>query len=275
MALGDWLAFTASRPPTYYDLLKLPTTFAELKRQEGVDVKANIETFVARRAGFQKSGVSKHNRLIERHVIPTGYFWTSYDFAGERPVQSLFVHPLGPFGADAFKHDGGETIFSLPNGFQGYYLNTAEGERLGKGPTEIVLDDSQRERAVTNAISCFGCHNQGIRQATDDVREHVLRDRSFPENVRKQVDALYAPQEEMKKLLNHDATQFREAMLAAGLDPDLDSQTQGVESINFLSKAYEKSVDLRVAAAEYGVAPQELAQGLAEAAERRSASKGG
>lgn len=262
---GDWLAFTASRPPIYYDLLKLPTTFAELEGQEGVDVKANIEAFLARRAGFQKSGVSKHNRLIERHAIPTGYFWTSYDFKSDRPAQSLFVHPLGPFGADAFKHDGGETIFSLPNGFQAYYLNTAEGERLGKGPTEIVLDDSQRDRAVTNAISCFGCHNQGIRQATDDVRAHVLHDESFPEKIRESVDALYAPQEEMKTLLEHDAAKFRKAMLAAGLDPDLDSQKQGVESINFLSRAYEKSVDLRVAAAEYGIAAEALAHGLAEA----------
>ena len=262
---GDWLAFTASRAPIYYDLLKLPTTFAELERQVGVDIKANIEAFTARRAGFQKSGVSKHNRLIERHAIPDGYFWTSYDFKGDRPEQSLFVHPLGPFGPDAFQHDGGETIFSLPNGFQGYYLNTADGERLGKGPTEIVLDDTQRDRAVTNAISCFGCHNQGIRQATDDIRAHVLHDRSFPAEVRRSVDALYAPQEDMKKLLAHDAGAFRKAMLDAGLDPDLDSQRQGVESINFLSKAYEKSVDLRIAAAEYGVEAKQLAQGLTEA----------
>jgi len=262
---GDWLAFTASRAPTYYDLLKLPTTFAELERQEGVDVKANIEAFLARSAGFQKSGVSKHNRLIERHAIPTGYFWTSYDFKGDRPEQSLFVHPLGPFGPDAFQHDGGETIFSLPNGFQAYYLNTADGERLSKGPTAIVLDDSQRDRAVTNAISCFGCHNQGIRQATDDIRAHVLHDDSFPKKIRDGVDALYAPQEEMKTLLERDAETFRKAMLAAGLDPDLDSQTQGVESINFLSSAYEKSVDLRIAAAEYGVEAKELAQGLTEA----------
>jgi uncharacterized protein DUF4384 len=262
---GDWLAFTASRSPTYYDLLKLPTTFAELERQEGVDVKANIEAFLARRAGFQRSGVSKHNRLIERHAIPDGYFWTSYDFKGDRPSQSLFVHPLGPFGADAFQHDGGETIFSLPNGFQAYYLNTADGERLSKGPTEIVLDDSQRDRAVTNAISCFGCHNQGIRQATDDIRAHVLHDESFPEAVRKRVDALYAAQDEMKALLERDAAKYRKAMLAAGLDPDLESQTQGVESINFLSRAYEKSVDLRIAAAEYGIEAESLAQGLTKA----------
>ena len=31
---GDWFAFTASRPPLYFDLLKLPATFAELEKQE-------------------------------------------------------------------------------------------------------------------------------------------------------------------------------------------------------------------------------------------------
>lgn len=262
---GDWLAFAASRSPLYYDLLKLPESFAELERLEGVDVKANIEAFLARRAGFQKSGVSKHNRLIERHAIPTGYFWTSYDFKGDKPAQSLFVHPLGPYGEDAFKYDGGETIFSLPNGFQAYYLSTSDGERLSKGPTEIVLDDSQRDRSVTNAISCFGCHNQGIRQATDDIRAHVLQDQTFPEDIRKKVAALYAPQKEMKTLLDGDAARYRKALLSAGLNPELDSQTSGVESINFLSKAYEKSVDLRIAAAEYGVTAEALAQGLANA----------
>jgi hypothetical protein len=38
-----------------------------------------------------------------------------------------------------------------------------------------------------------------------------------------------------------------------------------VESINFLSRAYEKSVDLRIAAAEYGLTADALAQGLTKA----------
>ena len=209
--------------------------------------------------------MSKHNRLIERHTIPTGYFWTSYDFKGDRPEQSLFVHPLGPDGADAFKHDGGETIFSLPNGFQAYYLNTAPGARLDKGPTEIVLDDSQLDRAVTNGISCMGCHNQGIRQGTDEIRKHVLADRTFSKDVRTDVEALYPTNEEFKKLLDEDAGRFRNAMLRAGLDPELDSQKVGVESINFLSKAYEKAIDLRIAAAEYGLLAEAFAQGLLDA----------
>jgi hypothetical protein len=262
---GDWFTFSASRPPLYYDLLKLPADFAGLEKQLDVDVKSNIEKFLVKRAGFQHSGVSKHNRLIERHASPTGYFWTSYDFKGDKPEQSLFVHPLGPDGADAFKHDGGETIFSLPNGFQGYYLNTAAGARIDKGPTEIVLDDSQLDRAVTNGISCMGCHNQGIRQGTDEIRKHVLDDRTFSKEVRTQVEALYPSPEVFKDILNQDADRFRSAMKRAGLDPDLDKQEVGVESINFLSKAYENAIDLRIAAAEYGLVAEAFAQGLADA----------
>jgi hypothetical protein len=262
---GDWFAFTASRPPLYYQLLKLPETFAGLEKDEDVNIKSDIEKFLAKRAGFQNSGVSKHNRLIERHAIPTGYFWTSYDFKGDKPEQSLFIHPLGPDGDSAFKHDGGESIFSLPNGFQAYYLNKATGARLDKGPTEIVLDDSQLDRAVTNGISCMGCHNQGIRQATDDIRKHVLSDRTFSKEVRTQVEALYPSQEEFKDLLDQDASRFKSAMERAGLDPGLDSQKVGVESINFVSKAYEKSIDLRIAAAEYGLEAEAFAQGLADA----------
>lgn len=262
---GDWFGYTASRPPLYYDLLKLPDDFNELQKQLDLDVLRNIERFQVKRAGFQKSGVSKHNRLIERHSIATGYFWTSYDFKGDKPEQSLFVRPLGPEGDNAFKADGGETIFSLPNGFQAYYLNTAKGERLDKGPTEIVLDDSQLDRAVTNGISCFGCHNQGIRRATDDVRKHVLADRTFPKSVRDKVEALYPPVEEMNRILDEDFNRFRNAMLRAGLDPELDSNNVGVESINFLSKQYEKAVDIKAAAAEYGITPEQLADGLAAA----------
>src|SRR5690606_22974791 len=87
---GDWFAYSASRPPLYHDLLKLPATFALLQQRLGVDVAKNIETDEARRAGFQNSLVSRNNRLIERHPAPSGVFWTSYDFEGNRSRQDLF-----------------------------------------------------------------------------------------------------------------------------------------------------------------------------------------
>ena len=47
--------------------------------------------------------------------------------------------------------------------------------------------------------------------------------------------------------------------------PSSTSQKVGVESINFLSKAYEKAIDLRIAAAEYGLLAEAFAQGLLDA----------
>ena len=81
---ADWFTFTASQPPLYDTLLQLPDDFQGLTQKFNVDLEANIKNFVAQRAGFQKSGVSQNNRLIERHPISTGYFWTSYDFGGSK-----------------------------------------------------------------------------------------------------------------------------------------------------------------------------------------------
>ncbi len=261
---GDWFAFTAAQPPLYDRLLKLPDTFQGLQAQLGVDVDAGINNFTAKRAGFQKSGVSRNNRLIERHTIASGYFWTSYDFAGNRARQSLFEHPLGPEGPDGFDHDGGETIYSLPNGFQAYYLNAADGAKLIKGPTDIVQDNTRRDPAVTNGISCMGCHADGMRFAKDDVREHVVNDRTFPRGVREAVEALYPTHDEMDALLTADKQRFQNAMLAAGLDPTL--TYHDVEMINALANRYENALGLRLGAAEFGQDPDTFVASLGSAA---------
>jgi hypothetical protein len=91
---SDWFAFIASRPGMYEKLLKLPKTFQELA--SSVDVASNIERFVSQRAGFQKTGVSANNRLIERHPSNNGYFWTSYDFGGNEGKKNLFEFPVEP-----------------------------------------------------------------------------------------------------------------------------------------------------------------------------------
>ncbi len=253
---ADWLTFTAAQPPLYDELLKLPTTFQKLAKEQGVDLERNIRTFVAQRSAFQKSGVSQNNRLIERHPSKSGFFWTSYDFGGNRGRQSLFEHPLGPDGKDAFEHDGGETIYSLPNGFQGYYLNTAKGERLDKGPTSIVRDLSRKDLAVTNGISCMGCHDQGMRKAKDEIRDHVTKGRSFSREMRETVDGLYPPTAKMDALIEADGKRFTDAMVRAGLTPTL--KLNGVEMINALSKRYEDDIDINLAAAEFGIDAKEF-----------------
>jgi hypothetical protein len=265
---GDWFAFKASRPVgiggMYEKLLKLPKTAQELAKQQGVDISNNIKRFTAQRAGFQKSGVSAHNRLIERHPSKNGYFWTSYDFAGSRRKQSLFEFPLGPGGATGFDHDGGETIFSLPNGFQAYYLNTADGKQLDKGPVDIVRDlDNPRDPSVINGISCMRCHDQGMRKAKDDIRESVSKGRSFSKEVREQVEALFPPSEKMDQIIAGDAKRFADAMTRAGLNPSL--KLNGVEMTFALSRAYEEDLGLEQAASELGLQKDEFLQAAQDA----------
>jgi hypothetical protein len=254
---ADWFTFTASQPPLYDDLLKLGATFQDLVKDQGIDLAGDIANFVAQRAAFQKSGVSQNNRLIERHPSRSGYFWTSYDFSGNRDHQSLFDFPLGP-SAEGFHHDGGETIFSLPNGFQAYYLAKATGEKLDKGPVQIVRDPARKDFSVTNGISCMGCHDQGMRKAKDEIRDLVLTGRAFPKDIRDAVEGLYPPHEKMDGLIADDARRFAEALKRAGLDPVL--KLNGVEMINALAKRYEDDLDLTLAASELGISISDFKQ---------------
>ena len=263
---ADWFTFAAAQPPLYEALLKLPDTAQALEKKLNLDVLANIEKLQVQRAGFQRSGVSANNRMIERHTISSGYFWTSYDFSGNKEVQSLFKHPTGPKGENAFHHDGGESLFSLPNGFQAYYLSTADGKHLKQGPTAIVRDPSRRDLAVTNGLSCFGCHDSGIRKVRDDIREQILRDRSFSRSIRDAVEAMYLPHDQMDAVLETDLRKFVDAMKRAGLDPSV--KPNGIEMINALSKKYEDMLDLRGAAAEFGMSPEEFKDAAAGAGPR-------
>jgi mono/diheme cytochrome c family protein len=265
---GDWLAFFGARPALYDKILGLPPTYQELEKQLGLDSFENIRKYLAKRSGFKISGVSQHNRLIERHQISTGYFWTSYDFGGTKTRQNLLEFPLGPkgvftngsynYGDDyAFEHDGGESIFSLPNGYQGYYLNTADGKSLEKGPTEIVRDLARRDLAVTNGISCMGCHDLGMKNAADDVKPHVVDNRLLNAEAREAVKALYPDKEEMDKIIDADREKFLAALKKSGVDPMVKHQTDG-EPVNALSNRYERDVDLKSAAAEFGVDPEKI-----------------
>src|SRR5206468_808707 len=99
---------------------------AKLQVKAGDDIRAGKVI----RAGFNGSGVSRHNRLIERHEGAHGYYWKGYDFASSRGRRNLFTYPLGPGPSEegtTFQHDGGEIIFRLPNGLQGYMLTDGRG----------------------------------------------------------------------------------------------------------------------------------------------------
>ena len=69
----DWFLAVASLPPLYHDILALPETEAALERELGIDVAGNLRRapgLRVMRAGTNASGVSAHNRVVERHSFP-------------------------------------------------------------------------------------------------------------------------------------------------------------------------------------------------------------
>jgi serine/threonine-protein kinase len=179
---ADWFIATASRPPLYHVLAQIPANAGDLEKKLGVNVIEDFKAGKLQRAGFNGSGVSGHNRMVERHDALHGAYWKSYDFKTSAGKGNLFVFPLGPEfkgnpfaegGKDlVFEHAGGEIIFNLPNKMQAYMLVNNKDERINEGPVEIVNDRKQTSGTplVVNGLSCMSCHEHGMIHFTDVVR---------------------------------------------------------------------------------------------------------
>ncbi len=282
---ADWLAFNATRPPLYFEILGLPKTTQQLEKIIGADVEKNIKTFRVRRAGFRESGVSEYNRLIERHPLlrSSGSYWKSYDFGGNAGRRNIFKYPLGPGGPQAFEHDGGEMIFSLPNGMQAYYLSTADGKRINVGPTNIVRDKMRPlEPEITNGISCMGCHINGMILTQDQVRDRVSRQRSLPPKLRRTVERLHPEWPTMQKLMFKDMKRFLTALDDAGVIKGFKRTDDGgfkvsrvvdIEAIRALSDRYDETLSMLQGAAELGLTLAQFEVEIDRASDRARAMK--
>jgi serine/threonine-protein kinase len=269
---ADWFVVNATRPPLYHRLLDIPKNDDELERTLGVRPEQNFLNDRLHRAGFAESGVSTANRLVERHdsnIFPNGYYWKSYDFREDNAGSNLFQKPLGPefshnpHNEFAFEHDGGELIFSLPNGMQGYMLVGADGKRIDAGPIEVVQDSKRTSGSpvVVNGISCMHCHSRGMIPFRDAVREGV----ALFGDARRKVFDIYPVQEEMDKLVKHDSDAFADALkqvigpfLQVEEDKSKDLELFP-EPIGAVARAYHRNVGVLEAACELGFGdPEQL-----------------
>ena len=208
----DWFLATASLPPLYHDILDLPQTDRVLEAQLEVNVAGNIRNAPGVdvwRAGFNDSGVSSNNRVVERHASRYGAYWKSYDFAGSVGSQNIFTHPLD------FTHDGGEIVFNLPNGLQAYLLVDANGDRLEDAPIDIVSNPAASDPTVRNGLSCIGCHTQGMKKFEDSVRAAIEQDQNPPYD-KIQALRLYPEQSILDDLVQKDTIRFQQALEKIG-----------------------------------------------------------
>ena len=250
----DWFLATAASPPLYHELLSLPLTDSELETRLGVDVDRNLRDapgIDVWRAGFNNSGVSNNNRMVERHVSQHGAYWKSYDFAGSVGTQNIFTHPL------SFTHDGGEVIFNLPNGLQGYYLVNASGSRLNEAPINIVSNPAASDPTVRNGISCLGCHTEGMKTFEDQVRS-VIESNTNPTYDKAQALRLYAEQSEMEALVQEDMERYKSALEETG------GAFGDIEPIFRFHEAFQGEVDVAHAAAAVGLETETFLEKIRE-----------
>jgi mono/diheme cytochrome c family protein len=251
---ADWFIATASRPPFYHDLLQLPGTDRALERLLQVDVPGDMQDDNVQRAGFNDSGVSKNNRLLERHDAAYGTYWRSYDFANNTGRQNLFEHSLGPnAGATSFQPAGGEMIYHLPNGLQAYMLVDAKGKRIDKGPIEIVADPRRPDQRVETGISCMSCHARGLLFKADQLRGHVEKNAEvFGKQVVDTIRATHPRKARFQAQIEEDNVRYLKALEKFGVrDPDQ-------EPVNLVTLRFEATLDGPTAAAELGFKIEEL-----------------
>lgn len=235
---ADWFISHASRPPLYHTLLNLPDNLDDLARQLGVDIQRNIDTEQVLRSGFANAGPSRNNRVIERHELGgnRGALWVSYDFATNLNDQNIFANPLD------FREDGGEMIFNLENGLQGYFIAAANGQRLDKAPSNVVQDPQSRDGAVENGLSCMNCHqNDGQLPKYDEIRDFQLSAGANAAEI-EQVLALYVPRAELQRAFDADQNRYRTARSALGITKvtntamhELDDTHLGIVDINMVA----------------------------------------
>jgi hypothetical protein len=262
---ADWFIATATRPPLYHTILDLPDTDAKLEKLLRVEANENFLRDKLARAGFAKSGVSTQNRLIERHDAAHGAYWKSFDFRSNDGTGNIFRFPLGPsfkgnpFNAQAFNHAGGELIFHLPNGLQGYLLVDDKGKRIDEGPTEVVSDTNKSSGtvAIVNGLSCIVCHKHGMIR--DGFKDELLIGNGVGGEARAKVRQLHRKPEELDALMKGDQDRFVASLdrvmgryLKVGADQKKDIREFTDEPIGRAARAFHRDLSLDDAAAELG-----------------------
>ncbi|MFK7818439.1 MAG: c-type cytochrome domain-containing protein [Planctomycetaceae bacterium] len=238
----DWFSSVATQHPLYEDMLQIPFDLSDLERELGVDAAMNIEKHIAKRAGMTVSGVSRNNRVVERHPSRYGAYWKSFDFQTSKGLQNMFVDPL------EFHFAGGEMIWNLPNGLQAYLVTDNLGKRINEAPTSIVTDKFAEDKVVRNGLACMRCHDRGMKRFSDNIRPAFV---SLPDSTglnKSDILRLYVAKKEMDEYLDRDEKKFLRAM------EDVLGEPQDKDPLIPISRRFlDAPIAISEAAAELGL----------------------
>jgi hypothetical protein len=162
----------------------------------------------------------------------------------------VFAHPLD------FQENGGELIFNLDNGLQGYYVVNAAGVRQSKAPNNVVQDPRSRDGAVETGISCMNCHQEdGQLPKFDEVRNFALATGANAAAI-EAVLGIYATQAELKDAFDRDQNLYRTARAALGINK------VGSSTMHTLDDTHLGLIDINGAAAAVGLTVDDFKRAL-------------
>jgi hypothetical protein len=181
----------------------------------------------------------------------TGAYWLSYDFADNQGIKNIFQHPV------SFEEDGNEIIFNLPNGFQAYYINDADGGRIDSAPTAIVSDAFASQPDIVTGLSCMGCHYSGMKNAEDKIRYYVENyDNNYTADVIGKVNKLYPKKSIFEALMEEDDNRFDDALADAWVPKATERSEEQIET---LANTFDEKMSLARVAASVGLSEEDFA----------------
>ena len=263
IARFDRFAARTSVEPLYSRFLNLPPDLAGLQKQFGVQKEAVQSLALIQRAAIPAgySEVALHNRLIDRYPTITGYYYQTFDTKTNVADQNVLDNPFG------IRFDGGEIIWSLPNGLQGYYLINAENKQVAEVPPDIARDSHTpySNKSVTNARSCVACHSEGLKPLADVISKRIRERRvaldSYDKAKAIELEELFLSR--LKESLDRDKRQYADALNAACQMSPADFARK---FITLVHQYDDVPIDAKTAAVELGVSEDELPKVLNVAA---------
>ncbi len=242
MLYADALLDVATAGALYYGLLGIPDSLDALLADLQVDVQRDIERGTAARAGTTRSGISRQDRLVQRHEIGLGgerALWQSFELA-EGSGGSVLLDPL------VFEIGESEVLFSLANGMQAYAIFDGEG-RLAL-QSDLLFDTLQDDFQLRAGISCMGCHSLGPLQVLDEVRGYAeSTPLSFDAQELEVIRELYLPEAAMQEILERDRSVYLRALGRAGVPTD------ALDPISSVQQRFSRDATLAEVAAELAV----------------------
>jgi mono/diheme cytochrome c family protein len=226
----------------YYGLLKLEDNRDDQLVLLDVDVQGDIDDKTAIFAATTQSEISEQERFMTRNEQNLGrglYYWESFDLDPNLAGNSVFDRPLD-FNLAA---NGSEALFSLPNGLQAYMIFDEAGNRLEESP--ILFDNAQNDNVMRAGVSCMTCHDNGVVQFEDEVRQFALDNRLDVAEAAEDagfefedVLELYPDNADLKEQLVDDATNYRGALADAGVP------TNGSDPVSDTFIRFDKDVKI-------------------------------